>query len=698
MSKKYSRVILFTTLGIITILIAAFMFIFFIKVDSATETFDTYKNNWVKQDFKTMYSMLSVKTKETITEKQFVDKYTTIYKGIEAKSISIKVENEEKIKDSSKKTINIPFSIVMNTAAGQLKMPGYQATMIKEKNNNKKQWILGWKKQWTIVWNEKMIFPNMEAGDKVRVTTQPAIRGEIYDRAKKPLAINAKIVTVGIDPSKFIKSKDANIAQMAKILDIDAAVIETKLKANEKSDQFVPIVNMLGSETVKIAGLNKLEGVIFNKPMGRIYPGGEAFGSLIGYIKPITAEELEKMDGQGYSSTSLIGKAGLEQVYEKRLKGESGATISISKQKYGIEAENIIILKKKSKAGENIKLSVDSELQKKIYEGMNKEAGASSALNPKTGEVLALVSSPSYDSNALTTYKSNTQTAEWKSGNDLFRNRFKDTYSPGSTFKLVTAAIGLDQGKIKPSELIDIKGNEWQPDKSWGPNKVTRVGDRVKPVNLQDAFVYSDNIYFAMAALKIGKEDFIKGCNNFGIGDKLPIDYPIGKSQVANNNSVKNDEALADTGYGQGQVLMSPLHLALSYSAVVNAGNIMSPTLESFNEKVTSKVWKSNAISKNNIKIIQDDLTAVIDNAEGTGHEAKIDGVALAGKTGTAELKKDGKDKTAEENGWFICMDTANPKIVVSMLMEDVKTKGGSHHVVPIVKGVMEYYLNKTQK
>ena len=138
----------------------------------------------------------------------------------------------------------------------------------------------------------------------------------------------------------------------------------------------LPIINILSTEKVKIDGVMKLEGVMQIKPKGRVYPGGEAFGSLIGYIKPITAEELENKTGQGYSSVSLIGKAGLEQVYEKRLKGENGATIYISKQKDGKEVKKDIILKKESKAGENIKLSVDIELQKKIYAGMNKEAGA----------------------------------------------------------------------------------------------------------------------------------------------------------------------------------------------------------------------------------------------------------------------------------------------------------------------------------
>ena len=696
MPKKFLKTILITTVIIIIILITVFMVL--TKSNSASKTFDAYKNNWVKKDFKTMYSMISVKTKETVTEKQFVDKYVAIYSGIEAENISIKVENKDKIKDGNKKNIIIPFSIVMNTAAGKLDMPGYQAIMVKEKVNNKKKWVLFWKKQWTVVWDEKMIFPNMEAGDKVRINPELAKRGEISDRNGNPLAINAPIVCIGIQPNRFVKNVDTNVSQMSKILDIDDAVIEAKLKANKNSEQFVPIINILPSEKEKILQVMKLDGVIHNKPEARIYPGGEAFGSLIGYIKPITAEELEKMTGQGYSSVSLIGKAGLEQVHEKRLKGENGATIYISKQNEGKEIQKLIILKKESKAGENIKLSVDIELQKRVYAGMNKEVGACAAINPKTGEVLALVSSPSYDSNAYTTYISNTQKAAWKSGNSPMINRFKVASSPGSTFKLITASVGLDQGKIKPSDYIDIQGKEWQPNKSWGPHMVVRVSDKVKSVNLQDAFVYSDNIYFAMAALKIGKEEFIKGSSKFGIGEKLPIDYPIEKSQVANANNIKNEVALADTGYGQGEVLMSPLQVALSYSAVVNNGNIMSPTLEGFNTKVKSMVWKANAISSENIKFIKDNLTAVIENPNGTGKIAKINRIALAGKTGTAELKKNAADKTAKENGWFVCMDTANPKIVVAMLIEGVENKGGSHFVVPIVKGVMEYYLNKAPK
>lgn len=685
MKIKSNKKVLATVVVLLIAITTVIVVTAFSKGDSAVKFIEDYKSKWQKQDYKAMYSMLSSETKGKVTEQQFIDRYTAIYKGIDAKNISVELNNGNKIKESKKDNLDIPFSITMDTVAGKLDIKDYKLTLIKEKINNKKQW--------KIVWDEKMIFPNMEPNDKVKVETSKAKRGEIYDRNDKGLAINTQIYNVGIHPSKFIKNKDVNIAQLAKVLDIDPTAIENKLKASTNPDQFVPIVNVSSLERDKVLEAIKIDGVTNTKPDGRVYPGGEAFGALIGYIGEITAEELEKMKDQGYSTGSLIGKAGLEQVYEKRLKGENGVEVYISKQKDGKQVQKISLAKKEPKNGDNIKLFVDFDLQKKIYDEMNKDGGACSAINPKTGEVMALVSSPSYDSNARTCYATNTQKAAWKSSSkEPFQNRFKNVYSPGSTFKVLTAAVGLNQGKIKPDEGINIQGTQWQPDKSWGTYKVTRVSDPGKPVNLRDAFVYSDNIYFAMAARNIGKDEFIKGCNSFGLGEALPIDYPIAKSQLSNDNSIKNDVMLADSAYGQGEVLMSPLHVALMYSAVVNDGKIMTPMLENINNPAP-KVWKDDVIGKDNIKYLLDGLTAVIENPAGTGHAAKTNGTVLAGKTGTPELKKSAEDKNAEENGWFVCMNTDNPKLVVSMIVEDVKTRGESHYVVPKVKNIMDYYL-----
>lgn len=652
----------------------------FLKQNNSVETFNKYKEYWQKKDYKAMYGMLSKEAKDKITEKDFIDRYSKIYSGIEANNISINAESTDK---NSEK---IPFSLTMKTVAGDVTVKGYEAAMIKEKVDSKKVW--------TINWSEKMIFPQMESQDKVRVETIAAKRGEIYDRNGKGIAINGTLVTIGIKPADFNTNKEDNTIKLAKILDVKPSVIEDKLKANSNPEHFVPIVNISADKKDIIAEAMKIPGVIHNKPEGRVYQGGEAIGSLIGYAGSITAEELKKLDGQGYTSVSKIGKRGLEQVYESKLRAKDGKFIYISKQKDGVESEKIQISKTEPKNGENITLSIDLELQKKIYESMNREKGATTAINPKTGEVLAMVSSPSFDPNLFTTYAPESIKAKWEKDKNIeFDNRFKAAYAPGSTFKLFTAIAGLEKGSINSSESINIQGKQWQPSGSWGAYKVTRVADPGKPIDLKNAFIYSDNIYFAQQALKMGKETFIEKAKEFGIGENLPIDYPIVKSQISADNSIKNDIQLADSAYGQGQVLMSPLHVALMYSAVVNKGDIMTPTLQLQKDKTAAKVWKKGVVSEKNANMLLEDLTAVIENPSGTGHEVKISGIALAGKTGTAELKKSIEDTSGEEYGWLVSMNTDNPRMVLVTMIEDVRSKGGSHYVIPMQKKVLQYYF-----
>lgn len=651
------------------------------KGKSAADTFEVYKESWQNKNYEAMYDMLSTEAKGYITKEDFVERYTNIYSGIEAEAIKVTIDSENENKDEKDKS-SMPFSIDMKTVAGDIKIEGYTANLVKEKIDKKTTWLINW--------DEKMIFPQMIQGDKVRIETLEGKRGEIYDAKGTGLAINGTLIQIGIYPKNYEANKVANTEQLAKILDISPSVITEKLAANTNPEYFVPIVTVIATEKEKITAALAIDGVIKqDKENGRIYNGGEAFGSLIGYIGNITAEELQNNAGKGYTETSLIGKRGLEQVYEERLKAKDGAHIYISRES---DKSKIDIAKTEPKDGEKITLSVDNELQKKIYESMNGEKGASTAIDPKTGAVLAMVSSPSYDSNAFTTYVTQTTKAKWDAAADAqFENRFKKSYAPGSTFKLFTAIAGLEKSAIKPEEALSISGTGWQPDASWGSYKVTRVTDTGAPVNLKDAFVYSDNIYFAQMALKLGKEAFLEKAKAFGIGEELPIDYPIVESQISADGGLKNDIALADSSYGQGQVLMTPLQLTLMYSAVVNDGKIMSPTLES----KQPAVWKENLISAANAKVLVEDLKAVIEDPNGTAHSIQIPGVSLAGKTGTAELKKDANDTNAEENGWFVVMNTDNPKLVMATIMESVKSKGGSHFVLDGQKKVLEYYFAK---
>jgi penicillin-binding protein 3 len=251
----------------------------------------------------------------------------------------------------------------------------------------------------------------------------------------------------------------------------------------------------------------------------------------------------------------------------------------------------------------------------------------------------------------------------------------------------VTAAIGLEQGVITPEQTKTIIGKKWQPkDGSWGNYFVTRVSDRLQQVNLRNALIYSDNIYFAMVGLDLGPDQLKEGLHSFGFGEKLPFPYPILASQISNTGELKPGPQLADTAYGQGQMQMSILHLAAAYTPFINHGDLLQPILEKGQQKT---VWKPQLISSKTADTIADALKQVVANPNGTAHSAYMKDIPLAGKTGTAELKGQ-KGETGKENGLFVAYNTNNPDLLLAMLVEGVQNDQGSKYVVNIVKHIFQ--------
>lgn len=653
---------------------------------TADDRFGLYKESWQNKDYAAMYDMLTNASKAYISKEDFIAKYKSIYDEIGAKNITIMVPEE------SKKSDDIRFNLKMDSLAGEIAINDYyRARMVKEKQGDKQQWF--------VDWNEKLIFPEMKKEDKVIMSTIKAKRGEIYGKSGAGLAINGMRYSIKINPEQYDVS---NTPKLAGVLDIDEAIINKKLEKNTDLKQFIPIVTISVDDRALLSRLLEIPGIKNEEAIGRIYPGGEAFGSLIGYLTPITSEELAKDKDNFYHSGSLVGKFGLETVYEKTLRAKDGKEVYISRIQDGKETDKEVMAKTEPEDGKNLNITVDVALQKKIYEEMTGDTGASTAIEPKTGEILAMVSSPSFDSNIYATYLTNTQKARFENKSvDVFHNRFNKSYSPGSTFKMITSTIGLETGAIDPNEKISIQGMSWRKDGTWGNYRVNRVSDRVSNVDLNDALVYSDNIYFAKAALKIGAENFITKAKGLGFGEEIPVTYPMAKSQITTSGKFESDILLADTGYGQGQVLMSPLHLSMIYSSLVNDGNIMEPILETKavkegEIKQSPKIWKEKVISEENKNILLKDLTNVIEDPNGTGHSSQIQGIKLAGKTGTAELKQS-KDEKGKENGWFIAMNVDDPRIVVSMIIEDVGERGGSHFTIPKVRNAIDYYLRNSK-
>lgn len=666
------------------LLVSVLMFIFGCSNKStAKDSLDKYLNAWNKSDFKSMYSLLSTDSKKNISEKDFIQKYTNIYDGIDLSKISLTAEYPKSFKKDANGNVSIPFKVTMNTSGGEI---NFQDTAYLKQEDIDKT------KNWTIIWSNKMIFPDLEDGEKVRVDKKLGNRGEIRGENGSYLAKNGSVAQIGIVAGKIATNDSNTKNKIAQILNISSDSIDKKLSASYvKPDMFVPIDTISKDDSDKIASLSQIPGVLIKDKSARVYPLKDKAAFLTGYVQPISQEELTKLKGQGYTHDDVIGKSGLEKIYENQLRAEDGAEIYIV-DKNGNKKKTLA--KKDPKNGTDLNVTINTDIQTALYNQYNGDSGTAIAMQPKTGEVLALVSSPAYDPNDFVLGIS---TDKWTSLNNdpkkPLLNRFQTAFAPGSTFKPITAAIGLKTGKIDPNAVKNITGLKWQKDSSWGGYSVTRAEEYTAPPNLLNAIVHSDNIYFAQAALDIGKDTFVSEAKNFGIGENMPFEYGMTTSKLSKDNTINTDIQLADSGYGQGEMLINPLHLAAIYTSFVNGGNIINPYLNA-DKKVSSssKIWKSNVFSQDIANTILSDLTQVVSNSEGTGHDAYMPNISLAGKTGTAEIKASQNDKNGTENGWFVATNTTDPKLLVLEMYEDVKNRGGSHYVVPKVKDIFQQF------
>ena len=435
--------------------------------------------------------------------------------------------------------------------------------------------------------------------------------------------------------------------------------------------------------------LDRNGNILAETKTNREYPYKDITAHITGYVQGITAEELESKAEKGYNAHSIIGKTGLEQVYEERLKGKDGLKIYIEDNNGNIVKT---IAETKGNDGEDIKLTIDINLQTKLYEKIKNDKGFFVVMNPQTGEILALVSTPSYDPNKFVTGMTND---EWNSistneAKPLF-TRFISTWCPGSTFKPITGAIGLTTGKLSENDEFNYSGLAWQKDSSWGDHKITTLTAYSGKKNLKNALIHSDNIYFAQAVLKIGEKTFTEGLDKIKFNEDIGFELDTTKSTYSNSGRIEREATLADSGYGQGQLLVNPTHMASIYSAFVNEGNMVKPYIE-YKENREKEYLVKNAFSKEAANIIKEDLIQVVESPTGTAHDLKVNGVKLAGKTGTAELKAS-KEEKGKTLGWFDCF-TVDEELYKSMLIvsmvEDGGSNGGSRYLKKIIRTLFE--------
>lgn len=397
-----------------------------------------------------------------------------------------------------------------------------------------------------------------------------------------------------------------------------------------------------------------------NNQKKRVYPKGEALEPLMGY------------------ATLQHGSAGMEAAFGDWLLGIKNATPTQ-------EVEQLFQLPRQ---GDDVVLTLDYRLQKVAFDGLKGKTGAAVALDPRTGEVLAMVSQPGFDPNSL---DQNWGEISAKSGSPFVNHAFA-LFPPGSTMKVITSAAILRSG-VNTGDLYNCTGS-------------TIINGQVIPeqndkahgwVNFDTALADSCNTYFATFGNRSGDKQFLNAVKGFGFGQTIPFELPVSQSQISNQAGVPSQlstNLLAASSFGQGQVLVSPFHMALVTAGIANHGVIMTPHIvdrvidanQNVLYKTSPKSWLTALSTEEANKIKSAMITAVND---GTAAPGGIQGIQVAAKTGSAE--PGGEVKT---HAWYIAFAPAeSPQIAVAVLVEHGGTGGGA--AAPIAREIIQTALSQ---
>lgn len=673
---KNKKGLIFAVILIVIILIGIMGYFKIINKIKPEDVLKQYIENINAKDYNAMYEKISSSSKNNISEEDFINRNKKIYEGIDSHNIEIYINNVQK----NKNEVKITYNEKVYTSSGVINFSN-TSSLVKDG------------KTYKLNWTSKTIFPELEENYKVKASSIEAARGEILDRQGKYLAQNGQITTIGIVPGKLGENKEEGIKKLSELTGVSIEYINTELsRSYVKDDTFVPIKKISKDDNEKKEALLKIPGVKLTNTSARVYPLGEEAAHLIGYVQKINEQELEQNKEKGYSSSSVIGKNGLEKAYEDRLRAVDGKEIIIVDEK-GNKIKQLA--KQDKKDGEDIKLTIDSKIQKQLYDSLKNDKGFFVVMNPNTGELLGAVSTPSYNSNDFVLGMTQDKWNELNNNEAKpMYNRFLQTYAPGSTFKPITAAIGLNSGKITKETTFSYSGLSWQKSASWGNVFITTLTQYNGPKNIKNALIHSDNIFFAQAAMQIGAETMCSSLNSIGFNEQIEFPLSLKKSTFSSDGKISNEKKLADTGYGQADVLVNPIHMASIYSSFANSGNMVKPYIE-YNEDTKTTYLKENAFSKDTADEIRQDLIQVVENPEGTANDMKLPNKVIAGKTGTAELKKTADDTESGTLGWFDCFTvntSSNDNMLIISMVENTQnnSSGGSHYLIKKIRGLFE--------
>ena len=569
---------------ILILLIGAILCIF---TSCAGHSYDgtatAYLNAFTRFDYKKMYDLLTPGSQSLADYEEFVNYHKKVYDLLKIQTVS--VERGETVDNGTSRSYNYTATFV-SSEYGEF---SYDMQFEVQKKT----------KFYLVSWSPANVVPEMNWNDRVYSSTTKGKRGEIFDRDGRVLVKNDYAITVYGIKEKFNDNLVLACNEVAKILNTDAQAVYDKF-SKSYGDTGI-FATMFKGELTKEQedALLQIENVKVNRdsitPI-RYYPYGDALAQTLGYSTPITDEDREKDMYKYLAEGTRIGRSGLELQYDEYLQAKDGLQIYLlsddSKRK-------TVLYERTAQDGYDLKLTVDVLIQKNITSYMNEKfanhtTGTATIIEPTTGAVVSMVSYPSYNANIYAYDKATNYGDLFTSSlTPLLNRNVQGTYPPGSIFKSIMASIGLDTGAVTTSTVFPYENeiqyytyekDRWRPKGSNWSHYIVResfpnAGNKGK-LDMNRGLIWSDNIYFGWLGMKVGKDKMIQYANKLGIGDAFNFDLPVKRSQLATDLTILNNQKLlADTGFGQAQVLFTPLQLCSTFSMFGNNGTIMQPYL-----------------------------------------------------------------------------------------------------------------------
>ncbi|TMQ48826.1 MAG: penicillin-binding protein 2 [Candidatus Eisenbacteria bacterium] len=546
--------------------------------------------------------------------------------------------------------------------------------------------------------------------NRIRVEVLTAPRGEIRDRKGRLLADCVPSFTVTLDPFDKVYTRDparldSTLQALAPILGVDAASLRDKIR-KERKVSFLPIRLRRNVEKRSVAfvseHLDRLPGVQVESEPLRRYPLGLMASHLLGYVGEISDKELLDPVYSNYLSGDLIGRMGIERGYEKLLRGVDGkrfVEVNALGRKGEFLGEKHPILPTR---GTDLTLTIDLDVQRAAEEAFEPGArGAVVALDPRNGDVLALASKPNYDPNEFSMGITQERWSELSSGGNypLFNRAIQAAYPPGSTIKPFTALAGLENGVMTPGTFFaqSCTGEFRFGTRLFGCWKHEGHGS----LSMHNAIVRSCDVYFYQLGIRIGLERLSAFMSKLTLSDKTGIDLPQERRGLYPDPAWYDKRfgagrwsrgIILNLAIGQGEVILTPVKLAQIAAFIANGGTLWKPHLiRSVGSTAAAasgdSIGQYVALDARSLAAVRSAMASVVSDPQGTGGQARLDSISVAGKTGTAQ-NPHGKD-----HALFICFAPVDaPRIAVAVLVENAGH--GSTAAAPIARKVLQSFFH----